>query len=112
MIPAQIGFDFFLAHPFGIPYYQRLEMPVLQFETANWFALSHNGLLNLIFDYGILGLLIIIVITIAFRNNGLLFLLFIYLGIQNGSFLDFDKAAIALFVVIFLRSCKSLPKPV
>lgn len=108
-IPARIGFDVFLTNPFGIPYRRRLEMPVLQVENVNWFALSHNGLLNLIFDYGILGLLVVIVLAVNLRNKGLLFLLIIYLGIQNGSFLDFDKAVITLFVVVFLRSCKGYP---
>lgn len=109
LIPARIGFDVFLTNPFGIPYYRRLEMTVLQVENVNWFALSHNGLLNLVFDYGILGLLVIIVLAVNLRNHGLLFLLFIYLGIQNGSFLDFDKATISLLVVVFLRSCKGYP---
>lgn len=106
LIPVRIGFNFFLSHPFGIPYYQRLEMPVMQLQTANWFALSHNGLLNLVFDYGCLGLFVITILAFSLRNEGLLFLLFIYLGIQNGSFLDFDKAVIALYVVIFLRRCQ------
>lgn len=110
LIPTQIVFHFFLSHPFGIPYYQRLELPVLQLETTNWFALSHNGLLNLIFDYGILGVIVIITISLALRNDGVLFLFFIYLGIQNGSFLDFDKAVLALSVTIFLRTCRSLVK--
>jgi len=108
MIPARIGFDYFLKNPFGVPYYQRLEMPVFQFESTNWFALSHNGLLNLIFDYGIFGFLIVIVLILPLRKNGPLLLFFIYLGIQNGSFLDFDKAAIALLVLVFLKSCRGL----
>lgn len=109
-IPVRIVSNYFLSHPFGIPYYERLDLPVIQLQTSNWFELSHNGLLNLIFDYGIFGLLILMFIVLALRNQGLLFLLVVYLGIQNGSFLDFDKAVIALYTATFLRNSRCFQK--
>jgi hypothetical protein len=69
--------------------------------------LSDNGFFNLFFDYGFVGLLLIVpCFVFVFRNGDkLLFLLFI--SMQNGAFLSVDKFALIALGMILYNSMKN-----
>ena len=105
--PAAIIFRYIYNFPFGVPYYERLNSNILEEYSESWVALSHNGFFNLIFDYGFLGFVLAAVLFSNSRKELPQLLFLIFLGIQNGGFLDFDKVALYF---VFKASLNSIDR--
>lgn len=107
MHPASIILRYVYNFPFGIPYYERLNSNIFEDLSETWVAISHNGYINLIFDYGFLGFILVAILFSNSKKDFQHILLLIFLGIQNGGLLDFDK--VALYFVV-KSSCDSIYK--
>ena len=63
---------------------------------------GHNGILGLLIQYGIVGILMLFVLLRQLRSPVEIVLLFI-IGSQNGGFLTYEKVFSMLFVILALR---------
>lgn len=93
-----------LSHaPFGVPltavdpYFLRHQL-IVPFEDTP----IHNGLLNLLFAYGWLGVPLIVLLWRA-AGGGAAALFLLLTMAQNGASLDFDKLAIVVFAIQIAR---------
>jgi hypothetical protein len=96
--PARLLSRFLYENPFGVPYYNRLISDISISQNESWVALSHNGIFNILFDYGIIGSALIYLLILSVRKEIPYILLLLFLGVQNGGFFDFDKVALFMLV--------------
>lgn len=98
--PIQVIGNFLAQYPVGVPfrsltaalapYASELGLPARE--------LLHNGISNLVFSYGIVGIIMVILVVCSSRDVAIR--LFLFLGMNfNGAFLAPDKLAVLLIMV-------------
>ncbi|MCK1663445.1 O-antigen ligase family protein [Bradyrhizobium sp. 151] len=91
------------AHLLGIPLGPFQDMGYAFSHELTAEEMTHNGLLNFVINYGILGFVLIGLLLYSFRNaNSLLFVL--ALSMQNGGFASVDKFVIVAVSMILHNS--------
>jgi hypothetical protein len=95
--PARILLGFLISHPFGEPFYNRLSLIAETGTGITWTNISDNGFFNLLFSYGLIGILITLGIFSIAKGNLKLKVFLLAAIVQNGSFLDIDKMALVFF---------------
>lgn len=102
--PLSYSLDFVLAHPLGIPFYERILEYIDPNKGLSWETISHNSIFNFIFSYGLVGLIIVLRVTLIAKRSLVLLLYLLALLLQNGSFLDFDKLFLVSIVFAIYRT--------
>lgn len=107
--PFDLYLPFLAEHPFGVPLRRIFsqESPFL-FNDIQLSKIIGHGFSYFIFGYGIVGLFAALAISIsALKFNSVVFIFTAISFFQNGSFLDFDKLSLLMFIVLLSRINKS-----
>jgi hypothetical protein len=98
---------FLLTYPLGVPFHnlEAALAPFVPFADAS--GIGNDGLFNLLFNYGILGFLMILVMLKAARDSTVGCYL-VASAIFNGAFLAPDKFAVIVFSVAVYHSARKM----
>ncbi|MVT53320.1 hypothetical protein GPL17_22880 [Bradyrhizobium yuanmingense] len=93
-------------YPLGIPLAPFQNMGYSFSGNLAAAEMTHNGLFNLIINYGLVGFLLVGVILFSFRNTEVLVYV-LALSIQNGGFLTVDKFVIIALSIMLHNSLRA-----
>ena len=101
--PIEVLADFIASNPLGVSFYDRINSFAVSDTGVTWESISHNSFFNLIFSYGLVGILIIFQI-LRLSNGDFILIIYLFAALlQNGSFLDFDKLFLVYFTFAMYR---------
>lgn len=95
-------------NPLGTDFYGRV-YDVLDLNSGlSWETILHNAIYNLIFSYGLFGIVVLVVIFSMFRGIFELRVYLLAVLLQNGSFLDFDKLFLLLVTSVMYQQMRNM----
>lgn len=101
--PLEMFTTFIASNPLGASFYDRINGFADTESGVTWESISHNSFFNLIFSYGLVGILIITQIM-RLGKADLVLKVFLFASLlQNGAFLDFDKLFLVYFTFAMYR---------
>lgn len=96
--------DYISKYPFGAPINAIANTSTLASLPFSIRDIMHNGMFNIVFNYGIIGIAMIAVLFFCAWSRKIKFLFFVLL-FQNGDMLSIDKVALIIVVVTLHRTC-------
>lgn len=107
--PMTIVPEFLLYHPFGVPFYNLVDALAAMNPDSNVAPeeYGHNGIVNMFFEYGVVGFLMASALIYVASDRVVMFYLMTS-GMFNGAFLAIDKFAIMLFAIYMYEANKRL----
>lgn len=95
-------------YPFGIPLAPFQDMGYSFSRDITTVEMTHDGLLNLFINYGLVGFLLVGLIIVSFGRSANTLVYVLAISIQNGGFLTVDKFVIVGFSILLHNSFLSL----